>query len=168
VPEMRVVAVGITADDARPVLLLEETAGRHRLLPVWVGLPEAVAIERERNGVRTARPMAHHLIGEVIGSFGRRLEQVCITNLADGVFHAELVLDAGTVVSARPSDAVALALHLEVPIRCEAAVLDEAAVADVEVIDGEASRTGPADPAGEIERFRRFLDTATPEDFDPS
>jgi uncharacterized protein len=65
-------------------------------------------------------------------------------------------------VSARVSDAVALALHLGIPIHAEDTVLDAAAVTNTITRFGD-------DPAqlDEVEQFRRFLDTASPEDFDP-
>ncbi|WP_051233033.1 bifunctional nuclease family protein [Pseudonocardia asaccharolytica] len=172
---MRVVAVGLDPRESHPVLLLQETAGRHRVLPVCVGLPEATAIELERQHVTTPRPVTHQLIANVISSAGRRLEHVRITELRDSIFHAELVLDEGTRVSARVSDAVTLALHLDVPIQAEEVVLDEAALANAEVIDADAlvgesgdTATGAPEQADELEQFRRFLDSASPEDFGTS
>lgn len=159
-------AVGIEQGEAQPVLLLREVAGRRRILPVWVGLPEATAIEFERRGTVAVRPMTHQLIGLVISSCGRRLERVRITAVRDSIFHAELVLDRGTTVSARVSDAVSIALHLDVPIEAEDDLLDLVAVTDAQVMDADA--TGDeVDEVVELERFRRFLDTAAPEDFDP-
>jgi bifunctional DNase/RNase len=167
--EMRVLAIGVDPRGAQPVLLLQETEGQHRVLPVWVGLPEATAIEFERQGASAPRPMTHQLIGQVVGSFGRRVEQVGITTLREGIFHAEIVFDQGTRVSARVTDAVALALHLGVPIRAEDAVLDEAALASTEVVRTSRSEiegeTGADLSPDEIERFREFLDSASPEDF---
>jgi bifunctional DNase/RNase len=73
--------------------------------------------------------------------------------LEDGVFFAELHLSEGVVVSARPSDAIALALRMSSPIEVDDAVLDEAGV----II--------PDEEEDEVERFREFLDQVTPEDF---
>jgi bifunctional DNase/RNase len=157
---MRVRAVGAEPGASRAVLLLQEAHGEHRLLPVWIGAAEATAIAVEQHGVPTPRPMTHQLIAQVVASFGRRLEQVRITALRDSIFHAELILDRDTRVSARVSDAIALALHLNIPIHAEDTVLDTAAVTD--------PATHPArddSHADEVEQFRRFLDTAAPEDF---
>ena len=160
--EMRVMAVGVESGASRPVLLLEEASGEHRLLPVWIGAAEANVILLEQNGVSGPRPMTHQLIGNVLAAFGRRLEQVRITDLRDSVFHAELILDRDTRVSARVSDAVALALHLGIPIHAEDAVLDAAAVTDTVIrVEGDDRAE-----AGEVEEFRRFLDTLSPDDFD--
>jgi uncharacterized protein len=168
--EMRVMAVGVESGGTRPVLLLQEAAGDHRLLPVWIGPAEATAIAVEQQGVSLPRPMTHQLIGDVIDAFGRQLQQVRIIEVRDNIFYAELILDRNTRVSARVSDAIALALHLRTPIHAEDTVLDAAAVAHTGIrTDGDDSRTGGAGggPADEVEQFRRFLDTASPEDFDP-
>ncbi len=167
--EMRVMAVGVESGGSRPVLL-QEAAGDHRLLPVWIGPAEATAIAVEQQGVSLPRPMTHQLIGDVIDAFGRQLQQVRITEVRDNIFYAELILDRNTRVSARVSDAIALALHLRTPIHAEDTVLNAAAVAHTGIrTEGDDSRTGGAGggPADEVEQFRRFLDTASPEDFDP-
>jgi len=160
--KMRVMAVGVESGGTRPVPLLQEAAGDHRLLPVWIGPAEATAIAVEQQGVSLPRPMTHQLIGDVIDAFGRRIEQVRITEVRDNVFYAELILDGNTRVSARVSDAIALALHLGVAIHAEDNVLDTAAVAHTAIRSEGEDRT-----PDEVEEFRRFLDTASPEDFDP-
>ena len=161
--EMRVMAIGVEPGANRPVLLLEEASGDHRLLPVWIGVAEANAITVEQQHVSLARPMTHQLIGHVLDAFGRHVEQVRITELRDNIFYAELILDRNTRVSARVSDAVALALHLGIPIHAEDTVLDTVAVSNtVTRVEGD----DPAQP-DEVEEFRRFLDNASPDDFDP-
>jgi bifunctional DNase/RNase len=145
----------------RPVLLLEEANGDHRLLPVWIGAAEANAITVEQRGISGPRPMAHQPIGHVLIAFGRRLEQVWITEVRDNIFYAELILDRDTRVSARVSDAVAFALHLGVPIHAQDTVLD--AVAVTNTITRLRDDLAQVD---EVEQFRRFLDNASPEDFD--
>jgi uncharacterized protein len=161
VREMRVMAVGVESGARHPVLLLQEASGDHRLLPVWIGIAEANAITVERHRVSLPRPMTHQLIGDVVEAFGRRIEQVRITEVRDNIFYAELILDRDTRVSARVSDAIALALRLGVPIHAEDTVLDAAAIAN------PASRTeGDDRTPDEVEKFRRFLDTASPDDFD--
>jgi bifunctional DNase/RNase len=161
VGEMRVMAVGVEAGAARPVLL-QEASGSHRMLPVWIGIAEANALTVEQHGISLPRPMTHQLIGAVVDAFGRHLEQVRITELRDNIFYAELIFDQNTRVSARVSDAIVLALHLRVPIHAEDTVLDAAAVADTALHADSADRA-----SDEVEKFRRFLDTASPDDFDP-
>jgi bifunctional DNase/RNase len=164
---MRVVALGRDPMAVQPVLLLQETGGRRRVLPVWVGIPEATAIELARRHVELPRPQTHRLILDVVRAFDRRLQMVRITTLQESVFHAELVFDGDTRVSARVSDAVAVALHVDVRIEAEDDVLDEAAVAEVAGLSealGE-DEDEVVDESEEVKRFRRFLDNASPEDF---
>lgn len=167
------VALGRDPMAVQPVLLLQETGGRRRVLPVWVGVPEATAIELARRHIELPRPQTHRLILDVVAAFDRDLQLVRITMLRDSVFHAELVFDQDIRVSARVSDAVAVALHVDVRIEADDAVLDEAAVAEVAGIGGakgdEDDDTASGPPAEEeVERFRRFLDDASPEDFGSS
>ena len=150
--EMRVVGVRVELPANQPILLLRETSG-DRYLPIWIGSVEATAIALEQQGVKPARPLTHDLLKDVIGALGRRLEQVRITDLQEGTFYAELIFDGGIKVSARPSDSVALALRVGVPIHAEETVLAEAGL----VI--------PDEQEDEVEKFREFLDSISPEDF---
>jgi bifunctional DNase/RNase len=168
-------ALGVDPQGSRPLLVLQETDGRGRVLPIAVGVPEAQAVELERSGARPERPQTHALICNVVGALGNRIEGVRITELRDGIYHAELRLGGGVTVSSRLTDAVTLALHLELPILVEEEVLaagaTELAVVDVDDQDDELdiavdeSGERVVDP-DEVEAFRKFLDQATPEDFD--
>ena len=137
----------------QPIVLLREVTGE-RYLPIWIGAVEATAIAFAQQGVVTARPMTHDLLKDVLDALDRPLEEVHVTELRDGVFYAELHLAGGVVVSARPSDAIALALRTGSVIRGEEAVLAEAGIAI------------PDEQEDEVERFREFLDTISPEDFE--
>lgn len=163
--ETRIVAVGVEAQGRSPLVLLQELDRQDRMLPIWIGLPEAAAMANEWRGLPSPRPTTHRLLATLIEEFGRRVEQVRIVALHGSVFHAELVFDAATTVSARPSDAIALALHLSVPVLVDDAVLDEAAVPADRVSTAEVG--GPAED-DEIAQFRHFLQDVDPEDFDSS
>jgi len=151
--EMRVVGVRVELPANQPILLLRETEGDHRYLPIWIGSVEATAIALEQQGVKPPRPLTHDLLKEIISALGRELEQVRITYLQEGTFYAELVFDGDVRVSARPSDSIALALRIGVPIHAEEAVLAEAGL----II--------PDEQEDEVEKFREFLDSVSPEDF---
>jgi bifunctional DNase/RNase len=150
--EMRVVGVRVELPANQPILLLRESSG-DRYLPIWIGSVEATAIALEQQGVKPSRPLTHDLLKDVITAMSRRLEQVRITDLQGGTFFAELVFDGGIKVSARPSDSVALALRMGVPIHAEERVLAEAGL----II--------PDEQEDEVEKFREFLDSISPEDF---
>lgn len=149
---VEVLGVRVEMPSNQPIVLLREVEGE-RYLPIWIGAAEATAIAYVQQGVVPPRPLTHDLLTDVIAALGRSLEEVHVTRLEDGVFYAELHLGEGTVVSARPSDAIALALRSSTTILVDEAVLDEAGV----VI--------PDTEEDEVERFREFLDQVTPEDF---
>ncbi len=136
----------------QPIVLLKETGG-DRYLPIWIGPVEATAIAFAQQGVVPARPLTHDLFRDVLEALGQELTRIRIVDLREGVFYAELVFANGTEVSARPSDAIALALRTGTPIFGAEAVLDEAGI----VI--------PDEQEDEVEKFREFLDQISPEDF---
>ena len=149
-----------------PLLLLEEVGG-DRVLPIFIGAPEATAIAYALQHVETPRPMSHDLMGHVIAALGARVFSVEITDLDDNTFFATLRLarDGREVaVSARPSDAVALALRVGAPIL----VRDELMASEGKVMhleDGFEVVGEPDDEAELVAELRQFLDTVRPEDF---
>ena len=151
--EVSVVGVRVELPSQQPIVLLKEVDG-DRYLPIWIGAVEATAIAFAQQGIVTARPMTHDLMRDLLTSLDRPLESVTITDLRDGVFYAELAFDGGVSVSARPSDAIALAMRTGAVIRSSEAVLAEAGIAI------------PDEQEDEVEKFREFLDTITPEDFE--
>jgi uncharacterized protein len=84
---------------------------------------------------------------------------VTITDLRDGIYYADLQFNSGAVVSARPSDAIALAMRTGTTIYAEESVLAEAGVAIPE--EGDDDEDGDV-----VERFKEFLDQVSPEDFE--
>jgi bifunctional DNase/RNase len=160
---MRVVGIRVELPGNQPVVLLREEDGP-RYLPIWIGAVEASAIAFQQQGVQTVRPLTHDLLKDVIEAFGAQLEAVHITEMRDDIYFAELRFSGGVSVSARPSDAIALALRTGTPILGTDDVLDTAGIEidDAAVID--ADEPGP-DTDDQVERFREFLDSITPEDF---
>jgi bifunctional DNase/RNase len=151
--ELSVVGVRVELPSQQPIVLLKEVGG-DRYLPIWIGAVEATAIAFAQQGVVTARPMTHDLMRDLLEAFHRTLQTVTITELREGVFYAELGFEDGVTVSARPSDAIALAIRSGAVIRSQEAVLGEAGIAI------------PDEQEDEVEKFREFLDTITPEDFE--
>lgn len=152
------VGVRVEVPTNQPIVLLREDEGT-RYLPIFIGSPEATAIVYALQELETPRPMTHDLFTGVLGETGVRLEQVAITDLDDGTFFAELTLrrdEERWEVSARPSDAIALAVRQPepVPIVVAEEVMDEAGV----LFDQEQDEE-------QIEEFREFLDQVRPEDF---
>jgi uncharacterized protein len=153
--EMNLVGVRMELPTQQPIVLLQEREGE-RYLPIWIGVAEAGAIGLALQGVVTARPLTHDLMKNVLEELGVRIERVVITELKDGTFYAVIhMAQNGTPyeISSRPSDAIALAVRVAVPIFANEEVLTEASI----VIRDDEDQ--------EVERFREFLDQVTPEDF---
>jgi bifunctional DNase/RNase len=108
-----------------PIVILKDVGG-DSVLPIWVGVPEANAIQLEMEKVSTPRPMTHDLIKNVLTGLETQVHKVVVTELREDTFYAVIWLErAGEVVSidSRPSDALALALRVDCPIFVEEIVL---------------------------------------------
>ena len=165
--ELELVGVRVELPANQPIVLLKEQGGP-RYLPIWIGAVEATAIAFALQGVQTPRPLTHDLFVDVLEEMNTDLAAVHITDLREGTFYAELHLVRGEesfVISARPSDAVALAARFEdVPILGADSVVDEAGLELDE--DDDADVEAPtADSEETVREFRAFLDEVTPEDF---
>lgn len=160
--EMELVGVRVQMPTNAPILLLRESTGSRRTVPIYIGGPEAHAIDLALSGQPTPRPMTHDLFMSVIEGLGATLDHVVITELRQGTYYSELVVtdSAGEErrFSSRTSDAVALAVRAKVPILADEALVDEAGIE--EEADGEK-----ADAEQMVEELRKFLDSANPDDF---
>ncbi|CAM3887174.1 bifunctional nuclease family protein [Tsukamurella ocularis] len=163
---MTVAGIRMDPPQNDPVLLLREVSGP-RYLPIWIGQSEATAIAIKLQGVEPRRPLTHDLIVDLLETLGRSVTEVRITGLQEGTYFADLVLDGDQTVSARPSDSVAMAVRLEVPIFAEEEVLAEAGLLlPDEEIDSEATESAEEPPADEeVEAFKEFLDSISADDF---
>ncbi|MCI0777728.1 MAG: bifunctional nuclease family protein [Chloroflexi bacterium] len=158
----------------RVVILKEKNADRY--LPIWIGPAEADAITVRLQDVTVARPLTHDLLRDVMEKLGAQVDCVVVNDLAEDTFFARIILNfhgERIEVDSRPSDAIALAVRVQVPIYAEDAVLDKAGVA----LDKEGQ---PLDPTSqpeaiskpneeELERmsaFRDFIEGLDLDDFD--
>lgn len=161
--EMHLSAVRVEIPSNQPLLLLQETTGSHRTLPIYIGPAEAQAIAFAQQGVETPRPMTHDLMRDVLEELSATVECIVITELRDRTFFAEIRMVAGGQrhsVSARPSDAVALAVRVECPIYAEEDLLDAEGV----ILPAEEDEESPeADEL--VSEFRSFIEGIKPEDF---
>ena len=154
--ELNLVGVRVELPSNQPIVLLKEREGE-RYLPIWIGAMEATAIAFALQGIQTQRPMTHDLLKNVLDEIQVQVERIVITELKDGTFYAVIVMSRnGTKyeVSSRPSDAIALAVRVNVPIFAQEDVLTEASIV---IRDDEEQ---------EVEKFREFLEQVTPEDFE--
>lgn len=158
-----------------PLLLLREPDGMRRVLPVYIGGPEAASIQWGMEGREAPRPLTHDLIGNILGALGAVIDRVVITGVDEGVFFADLHLltrSGPLIISARPSDAVALAVRAGCHIFCE----DEVLVAAGRLLtpgdpllrdenDDEDGLSEVDESAEILGEFRDFIENINPEDF---
>lgn len=159
--ELQLVGVRVELPTNQPIVLLKEREGE-RYLPIWIGAVEATAIALGMQGIETARPMTHDLMRDLLQGLGITVDRIVITELREGTFYAEIQMSSnGTnvAVSSRPSDALALAVRMNLTIFANEDVLEEASIA---VRDDEG---GEEDVQKEVQKFREFLEQVSPEDF---
>lgn len=165
--QVRISSISADSDSGQPVVLLErlqepdaaEEAPAHRMVPIWIGQPEANAILLAAQGVELPRPMTHDLLRSVIETLGFIVERVEITRLEEGTFYAALILrgeERTLAVDARPSDSLALAIRVGCPVFMEDGIFEDASVMVRSVADDEER---------EVEQFRDFLEHVDPSDF---
>jgi uncharacterized protein len=158
--EMELVSVEAPERPTRtPVVILREVAGQRRVLPIFIGVPEAQAIALTMQNIETPRPMTHDLMKNLLDEVGAQVERITVTELREGTFFAEIIVSAqGEVrtVSSRPSDAIALAIRIGSPIFAEEDVLEEA---------GRVEQPDEEEAEQVVEQFRDFIDHVNPEDF---
>lgn len=146
-----------------PVVLLREATGRRRLLPILIGSPEAQAIHSALEGQLPPRPFTHDLFRNTLSTLGVTLDRVVITEIRDHTYYATLHLSGAAgehTVSARPSDAIALAVRLGSEIFAEDTLLDE-------VGQDEPALDEDDDNEEEIlDEFHDFIESVKPEDFE--
>ena len=137
-----------------PIVILKEASGSN-ILPIWVGVYEANAIQLEIEKVVTPRPMTHDLIKSVLLGLQAHVQKIVVTNIKDDTFYAVIWVEReGQLISidSRPSDALALALRIDCPIFVEDAVL-------------VSSRNQTAAKEGiNNEELKRFLENLNDED----
>lgn len=159
--EMELVGVRLEVPANSPIVLLREKVDRPRVLPIYIGGPEAAAIAYALEGVVTPRPLTHDLFKNLLDELAVSLRRVVVTELREHTFFAELELVLGGSVhrlSSRPSDAIALAARTGTPIFCAEAVLDECA--------RRPEEDEPAEEAdGLVDEFREFIENVSPDDF---
>ena len=141
----------------RVVILKEKTAERY--LPIWIGPAEADAIAVKLQEHQVPRPLTHDLLGNIIGALGAAVSSIIVCDLRDDTFFAKIVLavDGNHIeIDSRPSDAIALAVRVKVPIFAEEIVLEKAGI----IIDPETGKPAPAReiPPEELERMSAFRD----------
>lgn len=156
-----VAKLGLDSVSNTYVVVLQEQGG-DRMLPIWIGRPEAESIAMQLSGEKRVRPLTHDLCHALITGLGATLRRVQVTRIQDATFYAELHLSrmgASIVVDARPSDAIAVALRLGAPIFVHEALLGG------DLDSGSTTNAGRDDDSLSAEQLKRHLEHMRPEDF---
>jgi len=129
--ECELAQIMIAEQRVSQVIVLREKGG-NRVLPIEIGIFEAMAINRSVAGEEILRPLTHDLMASVIQHLGGTLQQVLIHDLVanqegGGTFYGLLVIEQESrkiEVDCRPSDGVALAVRMACPIYVADHLLD--------------------------------------------
>ena len=138
----------------RLVILKDVASERH--LPIWIGQCEAEAIAIQMRSIEVARPLTHDLLKNVIASLGGTVARIVVNDLRNDVFHASVVVDIDgrtLEIDARPSDALALAVRVNVPI-----YVDEKVMAEAGIVPEKDLSAGSDEEDAELSAFRDFVD----------
>lgn len=170
--EVVVSRLGMDPNTQTYVVVLQEKSGT-RLLPIWIGKPEAESIVMHMHNVHRERPLTHDLCKTIIAALGATLRRVQITHVENNTYYGELhlVRDGQLVtVDSRPSDAIAIALRLDAPLFAAEQLLVDPDEETEEQGDETflTSEVGPAatDATGmSAEQLQEYLEHLRPEDF---
>lgn len=158
---LTLVVAGPTQPSVLVLQPIEETpAGKSRIIPIWVGPPEAAQIGMALEQVKLDRPMTHDLFLDAMTNLDARVDSVVIYHAKGQVFFSHLVLSQGgrlITLDARPSDAISLALRQGAPLYIEEDVLDSSSFPFL--------FRGEQQTEAELAEFKTFLDHISPEDF---
>ena len=129
------------------VLILGDKHSMRRL-PIVIGSNEAQSIAMGLEGNKPSRPLTHDLVKRFAEHYGVEVIEVVITRFLEGVFYAMLICKQGddiTMIDARPSDAIALAVRFDCPISAYENVMNDAGIEMEEVKDMDPT-TEPEHP----------------------
>lgn len=161
IPVKVVDVIGRGEGNTSQVLALLDEANR-RLLLIWVGTFEGAAIAMRLTDVSFIRPMTFSLMQTLLEATGATVEKVVVNALKEEIFYGTLYLktDSGVQeIDARPSDAIALALHVSCPIFVAEEVMQSQYTEIPDHVDLQTLGRG-------LRQFRE--DWNKPKPFDPS
>ena len=152
---VKVSGIRLEEDSETPIMLLHEP-DTSRYLPIWIGTIEAVSIAYAQEGYVHPRPQTHDLLLDIIESLNASISEVCITDIKDKTYYAEVTLstiEGSVTLSSRPSDAIALAIRSNSKISVNNALFNQNSIV---LID---------DNNQEIKDFVEFIEDISPDDF---
>ncbi len=159
--EVTLETIQVSLVSSHRIVVLKQL-GMERYLPIWIGPCEAEAISVGVNNIDMERPLTHDLIINTMNALKAELLYIFINDLANNTFYARLMLDVEgeeIEVDSRPSDAMAIAVRLDVPIYVAEYVMDEAGVVPEEdITEGDEA----SENLGVFRDFLSSLDSDSP------
>jgi bifunctional DNase/RNase len=151
--EVEIDSIRVSLMSAQRVIVLK-AVDAERYLPIWIGHYEAEAIAIQLKNIEIARPLTHDLLKSVITEMGGDVSHILVSELRDDTFYAHISVNLNgkqLEIDSRPSDAIALAVRVEVPIFVAEKVMEEAGIVPEEGVGEEAGE--------DLSAFREFVDT---------
>lgn len=143
----------------RVVVLKEVDTDRY--LPIWIGPFEADAITTKLQGLEVPRPLTHDLLGSIIHKVGATVSHVVVNDLRDDTFYARIYLEMDGKkldIDCRPSDAMALAVRVNVPLYVAESVMARAGIHPVSDDEEEEKKPLSAEEEDRLSAFRDFVE----------
>jgi len=176
--EMTIDSIRVSLMNYQRVVILKEKAA-DRYLPIWICPAEADAIAVKLQGASVPRPLTHDLLSSVVGALGASVNSIIVNDLKNDTFFAKIILNVDgkqLEVDSRPSDALALAVRVDVPIFVEDTVLDKAGIlldkesgkpiSDEEAADLSQGKAVTEDEMKKMSAFKDFINSIDLSDFD--
>ena len=178
-PEMMIDSIRVSLMNYQRVVILKEKDS-DRYLPIWIGPAEADAIAVKLQDISVPRPLTHDLLRSIIDTLGASVNHILVNDLESDTFYARVVISVNGKsfdIDSRPSDAIALAVRVQVPIYVEDKVMDKAGILlDKEmgkpILPEEASGGGDREKSPEVKEdlrrmsaFTEFINSLDLEDF---
>ena len=152
---VEVSGIRLEEDSETPIMLLQDPK-TYRFLPIWIGTIEAVSIAYAQEGFVHPRPQTHDLLIDIIESLNATISEVCITDIQDKTYFAEITLntlEGNVTLSSRPSDAIALAIRSNSKITVDNELFNKNSIILIEENNEQ------------IQQFKDFNDGISHEDF---
>ena len=152
---VEVSGIRLEEDSETPIMLLHEP-DTSRFLPIWIGTIEAVSIAYAQEGYVHPRPQTHDLLVDIVESLNATISEVCITDIKDKTYFAEITLntiEGDVTLSSRPSDAIALAIRSNAKITVNHNLFNQNSIILIDEYNQE------------IKEFAEFIDDISPDDF---
>ncbi len=176
--EMTIDSIRVSLMNYQRVVILKEKAA-DRYLPIWIGPAEADAIAVKLQGANVPRPLTHDLLRSVVDALGASVNSIIVCDLKNDTFYAKIVLNVDgkqMEVDSRPSDALALAVRVEVPIYVDDSVLDKAGIlldkesgkpiGDEDGSEAKEGKTVSEEEMKKMSAFQDFINSIDLSDFD--